>query len=173
MARFKNYKIQIKYLNPDDGEDNVFVVKTDRLRWTMEQYQRNRPPLKYKVLARHNAYKNEKNNNDLVNIFMWIALIYFTFFGSLSTFGQSPRIYNGELYNVIYSEEYEQPLEVNYKIMCPTGEISRSGMDFGNQRWKTSDNDDYKANVYDKGHMAPAAAFNCFDKETPEKHLII
>tara|TARA_R100000353_G_scaffold103622_1_gene74928 strand:+ start:406 stop:597 length:192 start_codon:yes stop_codon:yes gene_type:complete len=60
MARFKNYKIQIKYLNPDDGEDNVFVVKTDRLRWTMEQYQRNRPPLKYKVLARHNAYKNEK-----------------------------------------------------------------------------------------------------------------
>ena len=60
MARFKNYKIQIKYLNPDDGEDNVFVVKTDRLRWTMEQYQSNRPPLKYKVLARHNAYKNEK-----------------------------------------------------------------------------------------------------------------
>ena len=59
MARFKNYKIQIKYLNPDDGEDNIFIVKTDRLRWTMNQYQRNRPPLKYKVLSRHNAYKNE------------------------------------------------------------------------------------------------------------------
>ena len=60
MARFKNNKIQIKYLNPDDGEDNVFVVKTDRLRWTMNQYQRNRPPLKYKVLSIQNAYKNEK-----------------------------------------------------------------------------------------------------------------
>ena len=107
----------------------------------------------------------KKNNNDLVNVFMWIALIYFTLFYSLSTFGQSPRIYNGELYKVIYSEEYEQPLEVNYKIMCPTGEISRSGMDFWKPTgWKTSDNDDYKANVYDKGHMAPAAAFNCFDK---------
>ena len=60
MARFKNYKIQITYNNTEDGEDNIFIVKTDRLRWTMEQYQRNRPPLKYKVLARHNAYKNEK-----------------------------------------------------------------------------------------------------------------
>ena len=30
---------------------------------------------------------------------------------------------------------------------------------------KTSDNNDYKNNVWDKGHMAPAAAFNC-DKET-------
>ena len=35
-------------------------------------------------------------------------------------------------------------------------------MDF----WKpegilTSDNDDYYSNVWDKGHMAPAAAFNC------------
>ena len=38
--------------------------------------------------------------------------------------------------------------------MCPTGEISRSGMDFWKPTgWKTSDNDDYKANVYDKGHM--------------------
>ena len=60
MARFKNYKIQIKYLNPEDVEENVFGVKTDRLRWTMNQYQRNRPPLKYKVLSRQNAYKNEK-----------------------------------------------------------------------------------------------------------------
>ena len=60
MARYKNYKIQITYINPEEGEDNIFIVKTDRLRWTMNQYQRNRPPLKYKVLARHNAYKNEK-----------------------------------------------------------------------------------------------------------------
>ena len=106
------------------------------------------------------------NNYDPINIFMWIALIYFTLFYSLSTFAQVVN-YDGELYDVVYSEEYEQPLQVTYKIMCPTGEISRSGMDFWKpDGWKTSDNNDYKANVYDKGHMAPAAAFNCFDKET-------
>ena len=60
MARYKNYKIQITYINPEEGEDNIFIVKTDRLRWTMNQYQRNRPPLKYKVLSRQNSYKNEK-----------------------------------------------------------------------------------------------------------------
>ena len=60
MARYQNYKIQITYINPEEGEDNIFIVKTDRLRWTMNQYQRNRPPLKYKVLSRQNAYKNEK-----------------------------------------------------------------------------------------------------------------
>ena len=36
------------------------TIETDDIEWSMEQYQRNRPPLKYKVLARHNAYKNEK-----------------------------------------------------------------------------------------------------------------
>ena len=41
MARYKNYKIQITYINPEEGEDNIFIVKTDRLRWTMNQYQRN------------------------------------------------------------------------------------------------------------------------------------
>ena len=52
MARKISYKVQITYINPEEGEDNVFIVKTDILRWTMSQYQRNRPPLKYKVLAR-------------------------------------------------------------------------------------------------------------------------
>ena len=45
-------------------------------------------------------------------------------------------------------------------------EISITVWTFKPDGWKTSYNNDYKANVYDKGHMAPAAAFNCFDKET-------
>lgn len=88
------------------------------------------------------------------------------FIATQSVFGQV-KTYKGKLYTVIYSEDYEQPLQVTYKVMCPTGEISRNGMDFWKPSgWNTSDNGDYKANVYDKGHMAPAAAFNCFDKQT-------
>ncbi len=88
------------------------------------------------------------------------------FIATHSVFGQV-KTYKGELYTVVYSEDYEQPLQVTYKVMCPTGEISRDGMDFWKPSgWVTSDNDDYKDNVYDKGHMAPAAAFNCYDKQT-------
>ena len=107
-----------------------------------------------------------KNKFDLIDYFMVFAIIFFILVGTLSVSAQVVN-YDGELYDVVYSEEYEQPLQVTYKILCPTGEISRSGMDFWKpDGYKTSDNDDYKANVYDKGHMAPAAAFNCFDKET-------
>ena len=110
--------------------------------------------------------KRDNNNYDLVNTFMWFALVYFLFMWSATTLN-AQKLYDGPLYDVIYSEDYEQPLQVTYRVMCPTGEISRTGMDFWKpDGWKTSDNDDYKANVYDKGHMAPAAAFNCFDKET-------
>jgi len=88
------------------------------------------------------------------------------FIATQSVFGQV-KTYKGKLYTVIYSEDYEQPLQVTYKVMCHTGEISRNGMDFWKPSgWKTSDNEDYKANIYDKGHMAPAAAFNCYDKQT-------
>lgn len=69
---------------------------------------------------------------------------------------------NAGIYTVRYSEALEQPLSVEYKVLCPDGSASRKGMDFyKNDSVHTSDNADYKANVWDKGHMAPAAAFNC------------
>lgn len=93
-------------------------------------------------------------------------IIICLFIATQSVFGQV-KTYKGELYTVVYSEDYEQPLQVTYRVMCPTGEISREGMDFWKPSgWNTSDNGDYKSNIYDKGHMAPAAAFNCFDKQT-------
>ena len=104
---------------------------------------------------------------DNIDKLLMFALVYFIFMWSATVMNAQIKHYDGKLYHVVYSEDYEQPLQVTYTVMCPTGEISRTGMDFWKpDGWKTSDNDDYKANVYDKGHMAPAAAFNCFDKET-------
>jgi DNA/RNA endonuclease G (NUC1) len=74
-----------------------------------------------------------------------------------------------DLYQGVYSEVYEQPLEVTYTVKCPNGQASRTGMDFFTDgKIHTSDNDDYSNNVWDKGHLAPAAAFSC-TKETLKK----
>ena len=67
-----------------------------------------------------------------------------------------------DIYTVNYSETYQQPLSVEYTVICPNGTASRKGMDFyTNDSIITSDNADYENNVYDKGHMAPAADFTC------------
>ncbi len=66
------------------------------------------------------------------------------------------------IYEVVYSEKLEQPTWIQYTVQCPNGTASRSGMDFyTNDSIKTSDNADYIKNLYDKGHLAPAADFNC------------
>ena len=81
----------------------------------------------------------------------------------LFTFGQ---LIKTDIVTVQYDHEKEQPVWVEYTVQCPTGKASRAGMDFyKDKNIHTSDNDDYKANIYDKGHLAPAASFNC-DKET-------
>jgi len=74
-----------------------------------------------------------------------------------------------DIFDVVYSEELEQPLWITYKVLCPMGTQSRSGLNFyTNDSVQTSNNEDYKDNVWDRGHLAPAAAFNC-DRETLKK----
>lgn len=69
-------------------------------------------------------------------------------------------------YDVMYSEKLEQPIWVKYIVKCPHGNYPRKNMNFYiNDSIHTSDDLDYKNNIYDKGHLAPAADFNC-DSQT-------
>lgn len=98
---------------------------------------------------------------------------YFSFlllsFISFATFSQTLRekvVIITPIYSVEYNERLEQPTSITYFVQCPDGVSSRKGMDFyTNDSVKTSDRKDYENNVWDKGHLAPAAAFNC-DRET-------
>jgi endonuclease G len=78
-------------------------------------------------------------------------------------FAQRPDVLaKTDIFTVNYSEVYQQPLKIQYTVLCPSGTASRKGIDFyTNDSIITSDDADYENNVYDKGHLAPAAEFNC------------
>lgn len=64
------------------------------------------------------------------------------------------------IFEVMYSETKEQPLWVKYQARSIKKVADRKDMDFYTETdYKTSDNFDYVNNVWDKGHMAPAAHF--------------
>jgi endonuclease G len=69
---------------------------------------------------------------------------------------------NMGIFKTMYSEVKQQPLWSEYTVLCTSTKTSRVGMDFYTvPGYITSDNNDYVNNIYDKGHMAPAASFNC------------
>lgn len=87
-----------------------------------------------------------------------ILLIPLFVFGQLrdSVLVKSP------IFKVMYSETLQQPKWIEYRVACGEGDFSRKGLDFYVcDSVKTSDGGDYEANVWDKGHLAPAADFNC------------
>jgi len=87
-----------------------------------------------------------------------VVCILFTY----TVLGQETKIIKTDIFKIVYSEEYQQPISVEYDVQCPDGNASRKGMNFfAVDSVITSNNADYRNNVWDKGHMVPAAAFNC------------
>ena len=87
-----------------------------------------------------------------------VVCILFTY----TVLGQETKTIKTDIFKIVYSEEYQQPISVEYDVQCPDGNASRKGMNFyGVDSVITSNNADYRNNVWDKGHMVPAAAFNC------------
>ena len=95
------------------------------------------------------------------NILLTLILFFPVLF-----FGQKPlrdSIYiKSDIFDLVYSEKLQQPKWIKYTVKCANGTAPRTGMDFFVcDTIVTSDNKDYENNHYDKGHLAPAAAFNC------------
>jgi endonuclease G len=89
-----------------------------------------------------------------------IVILFSFLIVSLISFGQDVRIKNN-VFEVLYSQSLEQPLVIKYRSTNRPTNVNRGAMDFYKEsNIKTSDADDYKANIYDKGHGAPAATFS-------------
>ena len=89
-----------------------------------------------------------------------IVILFSFLIFSLVSFGQNVRIKNN-VFEVLYSQSLEQPLIIKYRSLNRPTNVNRGAMDFyKEENIKTSDADDYKANIYDKGHGAPAATFS-------------
>ena len=85
-----------------------------------------------------------------------------------SAFSQKLRddvVIQSTIFKVVYSEVLQQPKKIEYRVECTETKFSRDGLDFYTcDSIKTSDHSDYAGNEWDKGHLAPAAAFSC-DKD--------
>lgn len=94
-------------------------------------------------------------------------LLTFTLILILSYFNNNlsdVKIINKGIYISYYSEHYENPIKVVYKLYKPHHIESRKGMNFYSELGiHTADNNDYVNNVYDHGHLAPAEDFSDHD----------
>ena len=110
-----------------------------------------------------------KKWNPMTTLSTRLSLVLLLSLGLFTSYGQTEKTIKTDIYTVVYSEYYEQPLKLTYIVQCPTGDASRGGLDFyTNDSVKTSNVHVYRNNEWDRGHLAPAAAFNC-DRETLKK----
>ena len=83
-------------------------------------------------------------------------------------FAQEPQrelraevIVENPVFKVWYNEVYEQPMKLVYTSTNRVKNVDRGSMNFYKvDGYHTSDNADYYRNIYDKGHLAPAATYS-------------
>lgn len=82
-------------------------------------------------------------------------------FVTLTSFSQDTIRVKNQVFEVLYSQNLEQPLWLKYRSTNRPTNVNRGTMDFYTEKnIKTSDANDYAKNIYDKGHLAPAASFS-------------
>jgi endonuclease G len=80
---------------------------------------------------------------------------------SLSSFSQEDVRVKNQVFEVLYSQKLESPLWLKYRSINRPTNVNRGAMDFYTEKnIHTSDANDYVKNIYDKGHLAPAASFS-------------
>ena len=90
-----------------------------------------------------------------------LLLITGLLFFSLTLLSQDTIRVKNNVFEVLYSQNLEQPLWIKYRSINRPTNVNRGAMDFYKEpNIKTSDADDYAKNIYDKGHGAPAASFS-------------
>lgn len=88
-------------------------------------------------------------------------LVLFGVLISLTSFSQDTIRVKNNVFEVLYSQNLEQPLWIKYHSLNRPTNVNRGTMDFYTEKGiKTSDGADYLKNIYDKGHGAPAATFS-------------
>ena len=94
-----------------------------------------------------------------------------------TTQAQKTRTIETDIFNIVYSEKYQQPLSVEYEVQCPNGNASRKGMNFyGVDSVITSNNADYKNNVWDKGqglNRGPWKELEAFERTLARVHSLV
>ena len=91
------------------------------------------------------------------------TLALFLIFALLSSMQNNQDVIykKNNVFEVQYSQRLEEPLWLIYKSTNRPTNVNRDSMDFYAEKdVYTSDGADYKNNVWDKGHLAPAATFS-------------
>jgi DNA/RNA endonuclease G (NUC1) len=94
--------------------------------------------------------------------FSLLFLVQFVFF-FLSGQQAGLRFFDKGIYKVWYSEEFKNPVKVQYSVFHYKDhpEVSRKNLNFYSEKGiKTASTKDFIKNDYDKGHLCPAETFS-------------